>query len=201
MATGIRKRYNFEYGDLGASLTAGGTTITFAVTPGFATLGANEYIPIALPTGKEIVHLTSYTAGNSTGTIERGQEGTAATTHSNGDPWINGPSEADEGSVWVNDINPAGASVTLDWATGNDTFIHRVVMDQNCSINLAAPPPDGTLGTMTIEISGAFTPTLDAGIDFGDAGAPTYANGTVIELMVVDGTNELGFTAGTGFTV
>lgn len=201
MATGTRKRYPFEYGDLAAGLTAGGTTITFNAAPGFATLGTDEYIPISLPSGQEIVHLTGYTAGQTTGTIERGQEGTSATTHTSGDSWIQAPTHNDVGTVWVNDLNPAGASVTLGWATGSDTFIHRVVMDQNCSINLAAPPPDGTLGTMTIEISGAFTPTLDAGIDFGDAGAPTYASGTVIELMVVDGTNELGFTAGTGFTV
>lgn len=199
MAIGIRKRDSFEYGDLGASLSNSATTITFAAAPGFATLGANEYLPIMLPNGQEVVHLTSYTAGNTTGTIERGMEGTSATTHASGDPWLHGPTPLDAGSVWVNTLNPAGASVTLDWALGNDAVIHNVVMDQNCSINLATLPSSGTLGTMTIKISGAFTPTLDAGMDFGAAGAPTYEDALILELVVFDGTNAHAASVGGGF--
>lgn len=98
-----RLRYNNVVGTLGAALTSSGTTITFASAPSFATISGSDYIPLVLepPSGSspsasfEIVHLTAYTAGTSTGTIARGQEGTTGVAHSSGVLWQVGPTLAD----------------------------------------------------------------------------------------------------------
>lgn len=94
MATGIRVFTNFQHGSLGASLTAitGSDTITFDSAPGFPTLAAGQFIPLVLDplgvgNGPEIVHMTAYTAGNTTGTIERAQEGTSGVAHDSGAKW------------------------------------------------------------------------------------------------------------------
>lgn len=97
-----RLRYNNSVGTLGAALTSGGTTITFASAPSFATITSPDYIPLILePAGStpsanfEIVHLTAYTAGATTGTISRGQEGTTGVAHANGVAWAHGPVQMD----------------------------------------------------------------------------------------------------------
>lgn len=93
MADENRVRKDFESGTLGAQLTAGGTTITFGAAPGFATLAADEHIPLII--GTEIVYLTAYTSGATTGTVARGQEGTSDVTHTNGSAWQHGPVASD----------------------------------------------------------------------------------------------------------
>lgn len=88
-----RIRTNFQKGTLGASLTNSGTTITFASAPGFATLAAGEYVPLVLgydEADPEIVYLTAYTSGATSGTIARGKEGTSGTARDNGDKWLHG---------------------------------------------------------------------------------------------------------------
>ena len=94
-----RLRYNFQSGTCGA-LTNVGTTITFAVAPAFATIVAPDFIPITLEPDtagvQEIVYLTAYTAAATTGTILRGQEGTAGIAHSSGTtPWKHAATIAD----------------------------------------------------------------------------------------------------------
>ena len=61
-----------------------------AALPGVQTIVAPDYVPLSLlspVTGlvSEIVWLTAYTAGATTGTITRAQEGTTAATHAVGD--------------------------------------------------------------------------------------------------------------------
>lgn len=85
----MRLRVNFQRGSLGAGLTDADTTITFTEAPGFPTLASGEYIPIAIES--EVVHLTAYTAGDTTGTIARGKEGTAKAAHDSGVDWAHGP--------------------------------------------------------------------------------------------------------------
>lgn len=95
-----RLLYNNASGHLGASLTNSGTTITFAGTPNFATLVSPDYIPLILGSGTplyEIVYLTAYTAGATTGTITRGAEDSAnwpAVAHPSG-TWSCGPTVFD----------------------------------------------------------------------------------------------------------
>lgn len=86
-------------------MAPGGLTITFAVAPGFATLAAGEYIPIALSENgtREVVHLTAYTAGALTGTIERAQEGSAAGTFTTAGKWHHGPTAQDLDRLLVQD--------------------------------------------------------------------------------------------------
>lgn len=131
MATGIRKRYDFQKGDLGAELSGSGTTITFAVAPGFDTLAAGEYIPLALSEDgkREIVHLTAYTAGALTGTVERGQEGTGQATpptFTAAGKWLHGPTAKDLDDAWSPDypdlvqLYRPVASWMLDGASGAD---------------------------------------------------------------------------------
>ena len=99
MALGRRLRLNNQLGTLGGSgLTSGGGTITFAVAPGFVTLANNAYYPISVDEGTssfEVVYLTAYTAGATTGTILRGQEGTTGVSHSAGANWAHAYTVAD----------------------------------------------------------------------------------------------------------
>lgn len=93
-----RRTYDNAVGRLGSALASGGTTIDFGSAPSFATLAGGDYIPLVLePAGSsaspnlEIVYLTAYTAGQTTGTILRGREGTAAVAHASGATWLCGP--------------------------------------------------------------------------------------------------------------
>ena len=85
-----RLRYNNQNGTLGASLTNSGTTLTFTAAPDFATIVSPDYIPIGLDYGTtsfEVVYLTAYTAGATTGTITRAAEDAThwpAVAHSSG---------------------------------------------------------------------------------------------------------------------
>lgn len=101
-----RLRYDGLTAELGASLTNVATAVTFDAPltsdGGIAvpTLGTLEYIPLSIIdsiTGKvsEIVYLTAYTSGGTTGTITRGEEGTAGAAHSNGDRVVHAPNVLD----------------------------------------------------------------------------------------------------------
>lgn len=117
MANRFRKRFNFESGTLGAALAAGATTIDFGTAPGFPTLAADEFIPISID-DKEIVYLTAYTAAQTTGTIQRGREGTADQAHASGVGWDHGPMANDLlpiNSLWdriYEHLLPAGTNVS-----------------------------------------------------------------------------------------
>lgn len=73
-----RLTYNNQGGYLGSSgLTSSGTTITFGVAPNFATISGGDTIPLVLDAGSanfEVVYLTAYTSGATTGTIARAAE-------------------------------------------------------------------------------------------------------------------------------
>jgi len=90
-----RLRYNNQYGALATSGTdvtnsTSATLINFAVAPNFATIVAPDYIPLPLDAGKagmEIVWLTAYTAGATSGTVTRAAEDATnwpAATHAAG---------------------------------------------------------------------------------------------------------------------
>lgn len=93
-----RAHYNNQGGITGASLTSGGTTLTFGTAPGFPTIASPAYVAVTLDPGtasEEIVHITAYTAGATTATIVRNQEGSAGVSHTNGATWVHGPTALD----------------------------------------------------------------------------------------------------------
>lgn len=107
MATTYRLRYNLLYGTLGAALTNADTAITFAAAlkeggpsgTNIATLGVDEYLPLTID--DEVVYLTAYTSGATTGTITRGNEGTVAAAHANGANFVSAPSKLDIPAGWL----------------------------------------------------------------------------------------------------
>lgn len=97
---------------LGASLTNSGTTITFnaALTyldgTAVPTLTGTQYIPLAIlnpgrNAAREVVWLTAYTSGATTGTIGRGKESTVGVAHDSGDLVVHGPTVDDVGFIGV----------------------------------------------------------------------------------------------------
>jgi hypothetical protein len=94
-----RLRYNGLTTALGASLNTTDTTVTFdaALTHsgGVAvpTIGAGDHILLSIMDSNgrlyEIVQLTAYTSGATTGTISRAQEGTTAKSHASGATVVN----------------------------------------------------------------------------------------------------------------
>jgi hypothetical protein len=118
-----RLRYNGLSGTLGASLgsDAGDTTITFAaklthVGGDVPTIASGAYIPLSLlgSGGKcaEVVHLTSYTAEATTGTVVRGREGSSRIAHDNGATFVNG-GLADDTALPYAGINTQSDDYTL----------------------------------------------------------------------------------------
>lgn len=98
MANEKRRRHNLLSGTLGAQLTSGATTITFAAAlqefgTNIATLASDEHLALIIES--EIVYLTAYTAGATTGTVARGQEGSTDATHANATAWEHGPTKRD----------------------------------------------------------------------------------------------------------
>jgi len=106
----VRKLYNFLSGTLGAGLTDVATVVDFGGPLPVTltdTVDGPEYVPLVLSptTTPEIVHLVSYTEGESTGVVLRGQEGTLAVEHFVNAPWGCKP--------LVADVEGGGGSVAI----------------------------------------------------------------------------------------
>lgn len=104
MATTYRRRHNLLSNTLGAALATGATSITFgsALQEGgsnIATLGTDEYLPLTIE--NEIVYLTAYTAGATTGTVVRARENTVdpGVDHANGTAVRNASTADDIGGI------------------------------------------------------------------------------------------------------
>lgn len=134
-------------GALGANLTANGgdNTITFGSgpPPPFATLAVGDYIPIMIGSGLdttagfEIVWLTSYTAGDYSGSITREAEDSInwpVAAHTAGDAWWNAPTILDKTQIFFSAYRAAALSLgagtttaitfdTVNWSTGGDYAI------------------------------------------------------------------------------
>lgn len=100
-----RLRYNGLRGTLGGSLTNSATSVTFGAALSYnngaavPTLSGGDYIPLTILDSSgnlsEVVNLTAYTSGATTGTIARGQEGTSGVSHASGDKWVHGATTTD----------------------------------------------------------------------------------------------------------
>jgi hypothetical protein len=117
MATTFRRRHNLLSNTLGAALTTGSTSITFgsALQEGgsnIATLGTDEYLPLTIES--EVVYLTAYTAGATSGTVVRARENTVdpGVSHANGTAVKNAPTKRDALKVRRTRIRGQGSMTT-----------------------------------------------------------------------------------------
>jgi hypothetical protein len=168
-----RLRYNGLSAALGGALTAGGTAITFAAALTHSggtqvpTIAGTDFIPLSIidqATGRlsEIVYLTAYTAGQTTGTITRAQEGTAGVAHAIGDKLVHSATVADlttssGDNIFVHDFRHGGAvrssleeNITGTWV-GNANQFENTSHTQNdaYAINAWLGP-----GTYSLEVVG-----------------------------------------------
>lgn len=134
MATTNAIRHNLQAGTIASSLASDATTINFGQVPSFPTLNnaaSGDYVPITLIssaalTNSEIVYLTAFTQGNSTGNIVRAQEtvsgGGPATTWSVGASWEHAPSAADQYAPQAVVISGNTTGTTASMSAGTVTL-------------------------------------------------------------------------------
>lgn len=136
-----RLRYNGIVGTLGGSLSSSATSVTFTTTlthsggVNVATITNGDYLPLSIldSTGvlTEIVYLTAYTAGGTSGTIIRGCEGTTGTAQSSTFRVVNSGTVQDfsfatsnTGYLTAPSVKVNEGNSTQTWASGNtSTFV------------------------------------------------------------------------------
>ena len=171
-------RYNNESGSLatvGTDVTnsAVATTINFAVAPNFATLTGGQTITLALDAGNphfEIVYLTAYTAGATTGTVTRAAEDATnwpAVAHpvAAGPPatgtWTCAPTVNDFSSSGSSSLVPtnynAGATIS---GTGQLALVNTAG-----TVTLPASPANGGVITVlnNLAVTGLVQVTINSG--------------------------------------
>lgn len=128
-----RLRYNGLVATLGGSGLADGSTtsITFAAKlthsggTDVPTLAGGDYIPLSILDGNgvlaEVVYLTAYTAGATTGTITRGQEGTSGAARASGLKVDHGPPVADVAPETWREIGASGQPAFANSWVNHDT--------------------------------------------------------------------------------
>lgn len=139
-----RLRYNGLRGTLGGSLTNSATSVTFGAALSYnngtavPTITGSDYIPLTILDSSgnlsEVVNLTAYTSGATTGTIARGQEGTSGVSHASGDKWVQGAT--------VRDIGPRYAEVTFTSSNFSLTATTPTVVDAGLDVTVAANAGD-----------------------------------------------------------
>lgn len=128
-----RLRYNGLRTTLGGSgLTSSATSVTFGAAlthsngTNVPTIVSPDYIPLVILDASghesEIVWLTAYTSGATTGTISRSQEGTTGVSHSLGDTVICTPTAEDFRFVGARVYNSANISIASGGSGAALTF-------------------------------------------------------------------------------
>jgi hypothetical protein len=161
-----RLYYNNAIGTLAEEMGSGDGVFEFGTAPAFDTIVAPDYIPIALEPATttpnanfEVVYLTAYTAGDTSGTVTRGQEGTSDIDHDSGVTWLCGPLADDLATS-----SGAATTITSNQQTADYTL---ALSDAGCVVELEGfsssvlssdsfTDADGTLLT-------ADAPTIGAG--------------------------------------
>ena len=97
-----------------------------------------------------------------------------------------GASVTDIGAVESNvqTATAIGATRTLDTSLYG---VFDMTMNQACTFTFSNPAPSGKATIFTLILRGAFTPTLPAAIDWGDAAAPAYTTPSMYVFTTVDG--------------
>lgn len=118
MANEIRARFNLVSGTLSSSLTNVATSMSSAGLANLGVIDATNYAAVTIE--NEIVWVTAHTAGATTATILRAQEGTAAAAHSSSVAWQHGPTAFDLGTDWTS-WTPTWTNLTV----GNGTVLAK----------------------------------------------------------------------------
>lgn len=99
----------------------------------------------------------------------------------------------DQGFVAVNTVAASGATETI---SGANQF-HKVTMDQNCTFTFTSPTAGAAFA---LQLSGAFTPTFPASVDWPDGTPPTYSSPSLYGFYTFDGgTTWFGTQVGKAF--
>lgn len=93
MANEKRVRGNLVAGTLTAALTNVATSMSSAGLANLPVVDATSHAAVVIE--NEIVYVTAHTAGATTATISRGQDGTTAAAHNSGVAWVHGPVVSD----------------------------------------------------------------------------------------------------------
>ena len=166
-----RLYFNNSLGVLASPLERGDATIDFGTAPAnFPSIADPDYIPLVIepPVGNtpsenfEIVWLVEYNAGDTTGTVERGMDGTTSPfdpDHVAGVAWLCGPLAADatsgEDEAWTS-FTPTWTTSGSEPSIGNGTLIgYYTLIGKTCFFKIWLLAGSSTNGG-----SGAFTFSL-----------------------------------------
>ena len=115
---------------------------------------------------------------------------------SDGTDWSDGIA-FDNGTTEV--VAASGSTQALAMAPAGDDTVYDVTMDENCTFSFTGAA-SGTAYSVTLILSGAFTPTFPAAVVWADGEAPTYGSPAIYEFLTTDGgTTIFGMLAGASF--
>jgi len=104
------------------------------------------------------------------------------------------------GSGTTSIVAASGSTQDLAMASVGSDTVYDVTMDENCTFSFTGAA-SGTAYSVTLILSGAFTPTFPAAVVWADGEAPTYGSPSVYEFLTTDGgTTVYGFLAGASFS-
>lgn len=171
--------YNNSLGELGAPMASTDTSITFVASPGWATLASGDFIKLVVdpPTSTnpepnplfEIMYVTAYTAGATTATVSRAQEGTSAAAHAINATWLQALTVGTLSEYGVSSFNGRIGAVLpgdadyLAVATGGLTG--ATAATRYVGGTASGPPTTGTFaaGDFVVDLTGAIWICLTAG--------------------------------------
>ncbi len=109
-------------------LASGGTSLSSAGLANLVAVTGSDYAVVTLDPNRvhgapEIVYVTAHTAANSSGTILRGQEGTAARSHPAGTFWVHGATALDLKRAWDPPACHVFNSAALNVAHNTEVFL------------------------------------------------------------------------------
>lgn len=207
MALITRKRYNLCSTTLGAALTNSATSITLTAAlkegggsgTNIPTLGTDEYLFLRID--DELVALTAYTTGATTGTIARAQEQTVAVAHSNG-AWVSHVGTKSDAGPVVIYMDISGDETTAV-TTGTAKRTIRAPFAFTLTAVRASLTTASTSGLPTVNIKESGTTVLSTKLtlDVSEKTSTTAATAAVISDSAIADDAEITFdvdVAGTG---
>ena len=119
---------------------------------------------------------------------------------SDGSDWSDGIAGGDGGSGTTNIVALSGPTQALAMAAAGSDTVYDVTMDEDCTFSFTGAS-SGTAYSVTLILSGAFTPTFPAAVVWPDGTAPTYGAPSIFEFLTTDGgTTVYGMLAGKSFS-